>query len=153
MELIAGHRHAGHAIIRSFPRQKAAGRPNALWVADFTYVSTGLRFRLCRLRHRCLFPADRWLDGIERRPDRLRAGASPLRTPAARFRRLENPRYSPTLRQLENDSKVYQQYPLRTCALSPLQMRFAPESNSPAVSTAPQTPSSNRMAIDGGRFP
>jgi hypothetical protein len=39
MELIAGHRHAGHAIIRSFPRQKAAGRPNALWVADFTYLA------------------------------------------------------------------------------------------------------------------
>ena len=44
-------------------RQFKATRPNQLWVADFTYVATWQRLRLCRLRHRRVRPPHRRLAG------------------------------------------------------------------------------------------
>ena len=35
--------------------------PNALWVSDFTYVSTWQELCLCRVHHRCVCPLHRWL--------------------------------------------------------------------------------------------
>ena len=78
-------------------RQFQAPRPNALWVSDFTYVSTwsGVRHRsrtdgdqcltLCGVRDRHLRPTDCRMAGFAHRPYGLcpgRLGAGPPRPPA-----------------------------------------------------------------------
>ena len=54
-------------------RQFRADRPNALWVSDFTFVSTWQGLRLRGLRHRRVCPPHRRLEGLVVGADRLRA--------------------------------------------------------------------------------
>lgn len=60
---------AGDLVNRRF----TAERPNALWVADFTYVADPVGHRLRRIRDRRVLPPDRGLEG--RHPDAHRPGA------------------------------------------------------------------------------
>ena len=55
-------------------RQFQAPRPNALWVSDFTYVSTWTGFVSCRLRDRRLCSAHRRLAGLTDHACRVRSG-------------------------------------------------------------------------------
>jgi len=66
-------------------RHFKADRPNQLWVADFTYVSTWQGFVYVGLCHRCLCAAHRRLAGQQFHADRLRArraGAGTVRASA-----------------------------------------------------------------------
>ena len=45
-------------------RDFTAVAPARRWVADITYIDTGQRLCLCRVRHRFVFPPDRRLAGV-----------------------------------------------------------------------------------------